>query len=149
MPDTPSQGLVLSEEITTAVNNALADGKPILMAYVADDGQPHLSFRGSVHVHSPESLAVWARNPEGGLPNAVGRNPRVTLMYRDAQSRTSYTFYGRATVTTDEATRRRVYDESAEPERNADPDRKGIAIVVDLDRVDGFKPPDRFTMRRA
>ena len=32
----------------------------------------------------------------------------------------------------------RVYDNSPEGERNLDKDRKGVALIIDLDSVDGL-----------
>jgi hypothetical protein len=46
-------------------------------------------------------------------------------------------FYGRARIVTDEAERRRIWDAMPEPERKVDPDYKGAAVVVALDRVEG------------
>src|SRR5437870_1405931 len=43
----PAQPLVLTDAITTAVNGALSNGTPIVVAYVDGEGAPHLSLRGS------------------------------------------------------------------------------------------------------
>ena len=37
-----------------------------------------------------------------------------------------------------ESVRRKVYDDSPEAERNLDKDRKGVALIIDLDSVEGF-----------
>ena len=141
--------LKLTDAIKQLVNGAFADGKPILFAYVNPDGQPSLSFRGSAHAHSDTQLAVWVRNPDGGFLKAVGQNNRVTLMYRDPATRTQYFFQGRAMIDNSPAVRDRVYDESPEPERNADPQKRGSAAVVDLFRVEGGTPGQRIRMERA
>ena len=148
-PPTPITELKLTDELKQTVNNAFADGKPILFAYVNPDGQPSLSFRGSTHAHSDTQLAVWVRNPDGGFLKAVSANNRVTLMYRDPAARTMYFFQGRATIDNSPAVRERVYDESPEPERNADPQKRGSAAVIDLFRVDGGPPGQRVRMERA
>ena len=129
--------LVIGDDLAAKINSSLADGLPILVAYVNAENQARLSFRGSTHVHSADQLAVWARNPEGGLSAAIASNPKVTLLYRDPASRTMVFFYGRARVVDDEATRNAVYDASPEPERNADPEKKGKAVIIDLDLVQG------------
>jgi hypothetical protein len=108
---------------------------PVIMSYVDADGQPHISFRGTAQVYSSDQLAVWARNPEGGLPSAVGVSPKVSLLYRDPETRLSWQFLGRARIEDDEAARNVIYDASPEFERKADPDRKGKALVIDVDKV--------------
>lgn len=144
-----SSGIALTAEMSQAVNSALENGKPVTVAYVDADGQPHLSFRGSVHAHSPHELAIWVRDPEGGLLTAVDRNPRLTLMYRDPETRTMLMFYGRGHVETSEEAHRTVYDQSPEPERQRDPERKGKPLVIELDRVEGMTPGGRVQMSRS
>jgi Pyridoxamine 5'-phosphate oxidase len=104
---------------------------------VQENGQPTLSFRGSAHSLSDDQLAFWSRHTDGLFARSIARNPRVTLFYRDPESRTTLQFHGRAWVATDPATRQEVYEGAPEPERNSDFARLGLAIVVDLDRVEG------------
>jgi hypothetical protein len=42
-------------------------------------------------------------------------------------------FHGRARITSDEGERQRVF----ERKQVADPERKGAALIVDLDRIEG------------
>jgi len=138
----------LTDDIKSAVNGALANGTPVMIAYVDEDGQPSLSFRGSAQVYSDNQLAVWVRNPEGGLQKALGKNDRVTMMYRNPANRTTMQFKGKARIDGSDAVRNKIYDSSPEPERNADKDKKGLALIVDLDRVDGNMPGFRLAMRK-
>src|SRR5262245_13046783 len=82
-PPAPLTEMKLPQELKDAINNAFTGGKPVLVAYVDEDGQPSLSFRGSTQAYSDSQLAIWVRNPEGGLQRALAKNPRVSLMYRD------------------------------------------------------------------
>ena len=125
----------LTDEMKEALDGALVNRTPVIMSYVDADGQPHISFRGTAQVYSSDQLAVWARNPEGGLPSAVGVSPKVSLLYRDPETRLSWQFLGRARIEDDEAARNVIYDASPEFERKADPDRKGKALVIDVDKV--------------
>jgi hypothetical protein len=127
----------LTDEMTEALAGALVNRTPVIMSYVDADGQPHISFRGTVQVYSPDQLAVWARNPDGGLPNAVGASPQVALLYRDPESRTAWQFLGRARIEDDEDARNVIFDASPEFERDRDPERKGKALVIDVDKVVG------------
>jgi len=135
MTSTPS-ALVLTQQIKDLVNGALESGNPILLAAVDAQHRPVLSFRGSTQVHSDDSLGLWVRNAEGGTLTAIQHNPQVALMYRSATV-PFVKFEGRARVATDEAERNQVFDAAPERERNGDPDRKGLAVVIELDKVSG------------
>jgi hypothetical protein len=128
--------LVLTDEIKDLVNGALANGTPVLVAAVSAQQRPVLSFRGSVQVYSDHQLGFWARNREGGTLDAIAHNPHVALVYRSPTTPVLQ-FHGRARIATDEAERARVYDIAPERERASDPERKGAAVIVDLDRVEG------------
>ncbi len=118
-----------------ALAGALANRTPVIMSYVDADGQPHISYRGTAQVYGSDQLAVWARNPDGGLPNAVGVSPKVALLYRNPETRVSWQFLGRARIEEAEEARAVIFDASPEFERNQDPERKGKALVIDVDQV--------------
>jgi hypothetical protein len=133
--------LKLSAALKETVNTALAHGRMMSVAYVSPDGRPELSFRGSVQAYSDTQLAIWVRNPEGGIVHAVsGGRPHIALLYGElgAQSKAFLTFRGRGRLDSSESVRRKVYEDSPEGERNLDKDRKGVALIIDLDSVDGF-----------
>jgi hypothetical protein len=140
--------LMLTDEIREAVNNAFENRTPVVVAYVAEDGQPSLSFRGTTQVWSNDQLAIWARSEEGGLPTAIAQRPKVTLWYRDPATRMTLQFRGRAHRVDDPDVREKVYTRAPAAEQAADPDRKGIVLIIDLDRVDGRTPAGPIAMRR-
>ena len=144
----PLTEMKLTDEIKEAVNNSYPSGKPMLFAYVDQDGQPSLSYRGSARAYTDDQLAIWVRNPEGGLLKALDKNNRITAMYRDPETRASIQFRGKARVDNSEQTREKLYNEIPEPERNADKEKKGSPLIIELDRVDGFMPGLRIAMRR-
>lgn len=148
-PPPPATELDLSGDMAEVIEAAPTNGLPMLAAYVDASGQPRLSYRGTVQVLNPDQLAMWARDPEGGLTRALPDNPHVTLFYSDRPNRTSYQFFGRASVASDETTRDTVYERSPEHERNFDMDRRGVAIVIDVDRVEGMKQGARVNMERG
>lgn len=127
--------VVLTDEFKNAINNAIADKAPILFAAVDDIGQPALSFRGSAQVFSYNEVGLWVRNTDGGFINSVAGNPRVAFMYRNAESRLAFQGHGEARKVDDEATVRKIYDMAPEVERNADPERKGTAVLVEIVRI--------------
>ena len=145
----PPSGLRLTEEIKSAVNGALDNQTPMLIAYRDGDDEIHLSFRGTIQTYSDDQLALWARDPRGGLPRNVAARSKVTLFYHDPKTRTSYTFYGRARVEDNPEQRAVIFSHSHPREQQMDFRRRGIAIVVDLDKVEGRGPAGRVLMVRS
>jgi hypothetical protein len=142
--------LKLTDQIKQIVDGALARRCPIGFTYVDTNGRPSLSFRGSVLVYGDAQLAIWIRNPHDGIVNAIAKNPEVALLYGDLdpEARAFITFHGRGRFDSDESVRRRVYDSSPEVERDRDKERKGAALIIDLDSVDGLIPGSLLKMRR-
>ena len=134
--------LVLTQQIKDLVNGSLDSGNPILLAAVDAQNRPVLSFRGSTQVHSDDSLGLWVRNVEGGTIEAIRQNPQVALMYRSATV-PFVKFEGRARVATDPAERNQVFEAAPERERNADPGRKSLTVVIELDTANGCWDLDR------
>ena len=131
-----ASALVLTQEIKDLVNGSLETGNPILLAAVDRDSRPVLSFRGSTAVHADDQLGLWVRNVQGGTVEAIRHNPHVALMYRSATV-PLLQFQGRARIVTDAAERDQVFEAAPERERKADSERKGLAVVIELDRVSG------------
>jgi hypothetical protein len=120
------------------VDNALVERHPMLMAYSDPDGQPVLSFRGSVQAWGDDQLAMWVRSADGAFMQAIRRNPRVALVYRNEESKATYNFQGRARVSDLESDRQRVFAAAPEAERGHDFAMLGVVVLVDLDRVEGY-----------
>jgi hypothetical protein len=143
--------LKLTPALKELVDGALGRGRMLSVAYVGADGRPELSFRGSVQAYSDTQLAIWVRNPEGGMLAAVrdGR-PHIALLYGEIRpdAKAFVSFRGRGRIDNAEPVRRKVYDSSPEAERNLDKDRKGLPLIIDLDSVDGFFAGSVLKMRR-
>jgi hypothetical protein len=142
--------LKLSAEMKRAVNTALETGRAVVVAYVDETGAPQLSFRGSTQAYSDTQLAIWVRNPEGRILSATRKNPAVSLIYGnfDPNARGFMVFRGRARVGSSEQERREVYEQAPEGERKLDKERKGVALIIDLESVEGFFGGARLQMRR-
>jgi hypothetical protein len=141
-------GIELTDEIREHVNGALMAGNPIIVASVDEAGRPRLSYRGSTQVFSGDQLGFWARNAEGSTMSSIARNPHVALMYRHPAQRVFLQFSGRARLA-EGADRDRVYDLAPEFEQKADPDKKGVGVVIDLDKVEGILGFDADGKRRG
>jgi hypothetical protein len=131
------------------VNGALANNTPMIVAYTDENGAPNLSLRGSVQAYSDTQLSIWVRHANGGMANALRKNPRMSLMYRDPAARTNLTFEGRAHFETDPEIRDRVFELAPEVEQRHDPGRIGAALIIDLDRVTGSSPRGGVRMQAA
>jgi hypothetical protein len=127
----------LTDEMRTRLASALLDGWPVIAASVHPDGRPKLSFYGSTQVFDDQTLAIWVRDPAAGILGRIESNPHLAFAYRNGAERIFWQFEGRAAVSDDPEVRAAVYDASPAPERDRDPDRKGAAVLVTVDRVVG------------
>jgi len=142
--------LKLSAAMQEAINGAFGSGKPIVVAYVDDAGAPQLSYRGSTQAYSDTALAIWVRNPDGRILPSIGANPAVALVYGDfnPENRQFMILRGRARVDASDAVRDKVFANAHPFEQSQDKDRKGHAVIIDLDSVEGFFGGARLKMQR-
>jgi len=138
MKPAPETVLRLTDELKNLVNSALTTRHPMLLSYVDESGQPVLSFRGSTQVFSDDQLAIWVRNSGGSLLRSIAKNPKVALMYRDEDKKATYQFQGSAWIAAGESERQQVYDASHKVEKDHDFAQLGVAVIIDLDRVEGY-----------
>lgn len=134
MSSAPS--LKINDEIAALIAGAYDSGNVLLVAAVDADARPLVSFRGSVAVFSDDQLSFWARNGEGGTVQAIRDNANVALMYR-APTVPLLRFTGRARVAEAGADTDRAYGLAHPKEQAADAERKGVAVIVDLDEIFG------------
>ena len=139
----------IPEFVKGIVNSALANNTPMIVAYTDEQGAPNLSLRGSTQVFSDHQLSIWVRHANGGMANALKKNPRMALMYRDPPARTNLTFEGRAHFETGEDVRNRVFELAPEVEQKHDPGRIGAALIIDIDRLGGTTPRGGVRMVRG
>ena len=148
-PEPPIVTDKLPDFVKGIINSALANGTPIAVAYVDEHGQPVLSLRGSTQVYSDTQLCISMRNAEGGLIKAIEQNPRLSLLYRDTKTRTTLIFQGRGHIDTNQEVRDRVFELAPEVEQNHDPNRKGAALIIDLERMQGSTLRGAVRMERS
>jgi hypothetical protein len=141
--------LDLSGDIASAVDSAASRGRPLALGYVDEDGNASVSFRGSTHVHGSQQLAIWARKPDEGFAKAIAAHPQVSLVYYSPGAGPGpfhLSFRGQAHV--DPSANDEVYAAIVEGERQQDPDRKGVAVIIDVDSVNGYGEDGPFRMER-
>jgi hypothetical protein len=117
------------------VNDAVTNNTPICVAHIGEDGEPVLSYRGSLQFFGPRQISAWLRNPQGGLATAVPRNPKIALVYRDNDKLITVNIKGLAHIEAGEETRRKVYEMMPEVEQTHDPDRAGACLIIDIQSV--------------
>ena len=127
----------LTGEIAAAIDGAVLRGRPLAVAFVRDDGSPSVSFRGSTYVYSPNQLAIWVRKRDSGLAAAIVERPRVSLAFLEREGPGAHylAIEGRARVAPQ--LDQEVYGAIVEPERQQDAERKGVAVLIDVDSVTG------------
>jgi Pyridoxamine 5'-phosphate oxidase len=127
----------LTGEIAAAIDGAVLRGRPLAVSFVRDDGSPSVSFRGGTFVRSSNQLAIWVRKRDTGLAAAIVERPRVSLAFLEPEGPGAryLAIEGRARVASE--LDQEVYDSIVEPERQQDPERKGVAVLVDVDSVTG------------
>jgi general stress protein 26 len=126
--------IALTDQMREMIDNALANGSPCILATAAADGEPDIGYKGSVMVFDNESLAYWERTRRQHLKN-VQDNPKVVVLFRDPKTRVNFRFHGVATVHQDGPVREQVMSRTVKDELDKDPERKGAAVVIRVNKV--------------
>jgi hypothetical protein len=126
--------IALTDEMTKALEDALTDRSPCLVATASATGMPDVSYRGSMLVFDGEHLAFWERAKGETLAN-IQQNPHACVLYRNTETRVSWRFYGKAEILTDGPVRLQIMGRVNQFELAQDPERTGYAILIRVDRV--------------
>jgi predicted pyridoxine 5'-phosphate oxidase superfamily flavin-nucleotide-binding protein len=132
----------LNDTIAQFLAHAFADGAAPLIGTSNKAGDPQISPKGTVAVFDDETLCFWERSYRSSY-DAIAENPKVIVYYRNPARgkevpyrNAAIRFRGVARVATDEADRERAWNLSPKAEQDRDPQRKGAAILVRVDRVE-------------
>ena len=126
--------IALTDQMREMIDNALANGCPCVLATAARDGEPDIGYKGSMMVFDQESLAYWERTKRQHLKN-VAENPKVVVLFRDPKTRLNFRFHGVAEVHESGAVRDAVMSRTVKDELDKDPERKGAAVVIRVEKV--------------
>lgn len=124
----------LTEEMRQLVNNALFNGTPCIIATASKDGEPNIGPKGSMMVFDDDHLAYWERTRRDHLAN-LEKNPKIVILFRDPSKRIVWRFHGVATLYKQGPIREQVMARVIEPEIARDPERKGYAVMISVDKV--------------
>jgi hypothetical protein len=134
--------LKISESWVSLLGSARADGVACLVATADASGNPLISPKGSVLVFDDQTLAYWERSMRGANAN-LGQNPNVLVYYRNPNPAkaqqlprgAALRFHGRAEIVESGPIRDEVMARVVQPELDADPERKGVAVLVHVDKI--------------
>lgn len=113
-----------------AVNTSHQDGATMVVASSHND-VPDLAFKGSMMVWDQDHLAYWERGLKETLA-ALQSNPRIAaVLKRNGAVR----FDGEAILVEDPALREAIWERVIPEEKSKDPDKKGRAVLIKVNRV--------------
>lgn len=126
--------IALTDQMRETVNHALANGCPCIIATTSANGEPDIGYKGSMMIFDNESLAYWERTRRQHLKNLL-ENPRVVVLFRDPKTRINWRFHGVATVHEKGPIRDQVMARTVKDELDKDPERKGSAVIIRVNKV--------------
>ena len=126
--------IFLSDEMRAAFETALADGAPVLIASASSQGMPDIAFKGSAMVFDADHVAYWERALGTTFQNLT-ENPAVCVLYRNPKTRTAWKMFGTAALHPAGEIRQQVMDRTIQLELDRDPERRGAAVLIRIDRV--------------
>lgn len=134
-------------KIPTALHEPIAKAFPAntpLIGTTQPNGFAQIGIRGSTMVYDDEHFALWERG-KGTTNSQLKEGAKVTIFFRDPALREAKVlpaggvarFYG-----TVEAVHRsgpvydKVWDKLIPPEKNNDPEKKGYAVLIKVERAE-------------
>ena len=125
-------------QFSEIVDNARTDGdrgQSTGVVATSNDGQPDVALKGSLMVWGADHLAWWERG-RAETEAAVRANPRVAVMVRNVtRDKRTIRFYGEARIVDDAQLRERIWERVIQVEKDTDPEKNGVAVLVRVDRV--------------
>jgi hypothetical protein len=126
------------------ISDALFPNTP-LIGSVDRDGYPRISLRGSTCVYDDETLAYWERSFRS-LNESIEDGAKLSVFFQKPELRETLLpiagvarFFGTATVHRSGPIRDRVWSIILEAERQRDPERKGFAVLIKVERAEDLR----------
>lgn len=115
----------------------------ILVGSVLPNGFAQITPRGSAQVYDDAHLSLWERG-RGSTNAAIVDGTKLTFFFRKPELRESGAlpnggvarFYGTATVHKSGPVYDKVWDRLIQPEKDRDPEKKGFAVLVKIERAE-------------
>jgi hypothetical protein len=116
-----------------------------LLGTVMGDGFANISPRGSTQVFDDETLALWDRGGRASS-EALEDGAKLTVYYRNPALGTGGNgmlpaggiarFFGTAELHVEGEAYEQVWNNMAQPERDRDPEKKGFAVLIRVERAE-------------
>ena len=114
-----------------------------LVATVLPNGFAQVTPRGSTMVYDDDHLALWERG-KGSTTGNLRDKTKVTVFFRKPQLRESgllpkggiARFYGEAQIQKSGPVYEEVWRRLVQPEKDRDPDKKGFAVLIKIERAE-------------
>jgi hypothetical protein len=120
------------KQYADAVDQAFYNQAVCVIA-TSNGGDVDLALKGSFMVWDQDHLAYWERGLNETLA-AIRGNPRVAVLVRP-KGASPMRFYGEATVIEDPTQREAVYQRVIPEEQARDPEKKGVGVLIRVDRI--------------
>src|SRR6266511_4755057 len=125
-------------QFSEIVDNARTDGERgqgTGLVATSNDGQPDVALKGSLLVWDADHLAWWERS-RAETEAAVRANRNVAVMVRNiVAGPTNAASLWEASIVDDADLRERVWQCVVQVEKDTDPEKNGVAVLVRIDRV--------------
>ncbi len=127
----------LHEHIDTAFPANVAQ-----IATVLPNGHAQVTMRGSTQVYDDDHISLWERG-KGSTTDNLKDGSKVTVFFRKPDLRTTILpkgavarLYGTAKVYKSGPIYEKVWERLIKPEKDRDPDKKGFAVLIKIDRAE-------------
>lgn len=117
------------------IDNALAEGAICAVATNGAGGPPDIGLKGSMLVFDQDHLAYWERT-RGQLLANLRRDPRIAVLYFNRERRRYVRLFGEARLYEEGPLREAIMGRVIEGELSFDPQRKGIGVLIRVDRLE-------------
>jgi hypothetical protein len=125
------------------INNAAFTDNVCLIGTVLLGGFAQITPRGSTMVFDDEHIALWERG-RGSTTENLSDGSRITIFFRKSSLRSEgilplggiARFYGVAAIHKSGPVYDEVWNRLIQPEKDRDPDKKGFAVLIKIDRAE-------------
>ena len=133
---------VIPKTLQPHINSAFPNDV-CLIGTVLPNGYAQITPRGSTQVFDDEHFSLWERG-RGSTTENLTDGTRVTICFRKPQLRADGVlpkggiarFYGTAKVVKSGPAYDEVWRRLVQPEKDRDPDKKGYAVLISIDRAE-------------
>jgi hypothetical protein len=125
------------------INSAAVTDNVCLIGTVLPNGFAQVTPRGSTMVFDDEHIALWERG-RGSTTGNLSDGSKVTIFFRKSSLRSEgilplagiARFYGIAAIHKSGSVYEEVWSRLIQPEKERDPEKKGFAVLIRIDRAE-------------